>query len=82
CISYPQHFHGYHVNVISRNRVPETVAINKDTTQVDRDMCTDVILPVNQPGAYPLHTHYVPGVTANGVYIDPYGGALIVLLAS
>ena len=82
CITYPEHFHGYHVNVISRNRVPETVAISKDTTQVERDMCTDIILPVNQAGAYPLHTHYVPGVTANGVYVYPYGGALIVLLAS
>ncbi|WP_297528290.1 multicopper oxidase domain-containing protein [Thiohalobacter sp.] len=82
CITYPQHFHGYHVNVISRNRVPETTAIEKDTTQVERDMCVDVILPVVQPGAYPLHTHYVPGVTANGVYLYPYGGALIVMSAS
>ncbi|WJW76372.1 multicopper oxidase domain-containing protein [Thiohalobacter sp. IOR34] len=82
CISYPQHFHGYHVKVISRNRVLETTVIDKDTTQVERGMCTDVILPVAQPGAYPLHTHYVPGVTANGVYVYPYGGALIVLAAS
>lgn len=82
CITYPQHFHGYHVNIISRNRVVETRVIEKDTTQVERDMCTDVILPVVQPGAYPLHTHYVPGVTANGVYVNPYGGALLVLSAS
>ncbi len=82
CITYPQHFHGYHVNVITRNRVPETAVIEKDTTQVERDMCTDVILPVVQPGAYPLHTHYVPGVSANGVYLNPAGGALIVLSAS
>ena len=82
CITYPQHFHGYHVKVASRNRVPETTVIDKDTTQVERDMCTDVILPVNQPGAYPLHTHYVPGVTANGVYVNPYGGALIVMSAA
>jgi FtsP/CotA-like multicopper oxidase with cupredoxin domain len=82
CITYPQHFHGYHVNVISRNRNPEVHVIEKDTTQVERDMCTDVILPVNQPGAYPLHTHYVPGVTANGVYVYPYGGALIVMSAA
>ncbi|MFQ5643159.1 MAG: multicopper oxidase domain-containing protein [Thiogranum sp.] len=82
CITCPQHFHGYHVRVISRNRVLETSVIDKDTTQVERDMCTDVILPVAQPGAYPLHTHYVPGVTANGVYLDPAGGALIVLVAA
>ena len=41
----------------------------------------DVILPVAQPGVYPLHTHFVPGVTANGVYLNPYGGALIVMSA-
>ncbi len=82
CISHPQHFHGYHVRVVSRNRVVETAVIDKDTTQVERGMCTDVILPVTQPGAYPLHTHYVPGVTANGVYVYPYGGALIVMSAS
>jgi FtsP/CotA-like multicopper oxidase with cupredoxin domain len=82
CITYPQHFHGYHVKVASRNRVPETMVVDKDTIQVERDMCTDVILPVSQPGAYPLHTHYVPGVTANGVYVNPYGGALIVMRAA
>ena len=82
CITYPQHFHGYHVNVISRNRIVETRVIEKDSTQVERDMCTDVILPVAQAGAYPLHTHYVPGVTANGVYVYPYGGALIVMVAA
>jgi len=79
CICYPEHFHGYHANIISRNRILETVAISKDTTQVERDMCTDVILPVAQAGAYPLHTHYVPGVTANGVYAN---GALIIMSAS
>ena len=82
CITYPQHFHGYHVKVASRNRVPETRVVDKDTTQVERDMCVDVIVPVNQPGVYPLHTHYVPGVTANGVYVNPYGGALIVMSAA
>jgi FtsP/CotA-like multicopper oxidase with cupredoxin domain len=78
----PQHFHGYHVNVASRNRVPEAMVIEKDTVVVDVGECVDVILPVAQPGAYPLHTHFVPGVTANGVYVNPYGGALIVMSAA
>jgi FtsP/CotA-like multicopper oxidase with cupredoxin domain len=78
----PMHFHGYHVNAISRNRVPETVVIEKDTVLVDIDECVDVIVPVNQPGTFPLHTHFVPGVTANGVYLNPHGGALIVMNAS
>jgi FtsP/CotA-like multicopper oxidase with cupredoxin domain len=76
-----QHFHGYHVNVASRNRVPETTVIEKDTVAVNVGECVDVILPVAQTGVYPLHTHFVPGVTANGVYLNPYGGALILMSA-
>ena len=78
-ITYPMHFHGYHVNVATRNRVIETRAIEKDSIQVERDDCVDVILPVAQAGKYPLHTHYVPGVTANGVYAN---GGLIIMSAS
>ena len=78
----PQHFHGYHVNVVSRNRMLETTVIEKDTVVVDVGECVDLILPVAQSGVYPLHTHFVPGVTANGAYLNPYGGALIVMSAS
>jgi FtsP/CotA-like multicopper oxidase with cupredoxin domain len=80
-ITNPQHFHGYHVNVISRDRAPEISAIEKDTVPVKAGECVDVILPVSQSGVYPLHTHFVPGVTANGVYVNPYGGALIIISA-
>jgi FtsP/CotA-like multicopper oxidase with cupredoxin domain len=78
----PMHFHGYHVNAISHNRVPETAVIEKDTVLVDIGECVDVIVPVDQPGTFPLHTHFVPGVTANGVYLNLHGGALIVMNAS
>ena len=78
-ITYPMHFHGYHVNVATRNRVSETQVIEKDTVQVERDECVDVILPVVQSGAYPLHTHYVPGVTADGTYAN---GGLIIMNAA
>ena len=81
-ITNPMHFHGYHVDVASRNRIPETAVITKDTVLVNVGECVDVMLACNQPGAYPLHTHYVPGVTANGVYVNPYGGALVVMSAS
>ena len=77
----PQHFHGFHVNIAGRNRAPETTVIEKDTVVVDVGECVDVILPVAQTGVYPLHTHFVPGVTANGVYHNPYGGPLIVMRA-
>jgi len=79
CITYPMHFHGYHVNVATRNRIVETTVIEKDTVQVELSSCVDVILPVVQAGVFPLHTHYVPGVTAGGVY--PNGG-LILMSAS
>jgi len=78
----PMHFHGYHVEVATRNRQVETAVIEKDTVPVNVDECVDVILPCNQPGAFPLHTHYVPGVTANGVYTNPHGGALLMMNAS
>jgi FtsP/CotA-like multicopper oxidase with cupredoxin domain len=78
-ITYPMHFHGYHVNVATRNRVIETRAIEKDSVQVERDENVDVILPVAQSGLYPLHTHFVPGVTANGSYAN---GGLIIMSAS
>ena len=81
-ITYPMHFHGYHVRVATRDRVPETAVVDKDTVLVGVGECVDVILPVTQRGAYPLHTHYVPGVTANGVYVNPYGGGLIVMSAA
>jgi FtsP/CotA-like multicopper oxidase with cupredoxin domain len=80
-ITNPMHFHGYHVDVVSRDRLPETAVVEKDTVPVGVDECVDVILACNQAGAYPLHTHFVPGVTANGVYVNPYGGALIVMNA-
>jgi FtsP/CotA-like multicopper oxidase with cupredoxin domain len=80
-ITNPMHFHGYHVEVVSRNRRLEAAVVEKDTVPVGVDECVDVILTCNQAGAYPLHTHYVPGVTANGVYVNPYGGALIVMNA-
>jgi FtsP/CotA-like multicopper oxidase with cupredoxin domain len=78
----PMHFHGYHVNAIGRNRVPETTVIEKDTVLVDIGECVDVVIPVDQPGIFPLHTHFVPGVTANGIYLNPHGGALIIMNAS
>ena len=81
-ISNPMHFHGYHCRVATRNRVVETQIVEKDTTLVRIGDCVDVIVSVDQAGTFPLHTHYVPGVTANGVYVNPYGGALIVMVAT
>ena len=81
-ITSPMHFHGFHVDVATRNRAPESEVITKDTVLVNVGECVDVVLACNQAGIYPLHSHYVPAVTANGVYVNPYGGALIIMSAS
>lgn len=78
-IYYPMHFHGYHVNVATRNRMPEISVIEKDTVLVKISECVEVILPVSQPGLYPLHSHFVPAVTNNGYYS---GGGLIMINAA
>ena len=52
-IASPMHFHGYHCRVATRNRVPETQIVEKDTTLVRIGDCVDVIVPVDQPGVFP-----------------------------
>jgi len=81
-IEYPMHFHGYHVHHKTTNRAAITDVGEKDTVLVRPNQTADVILPVILAGIYPLHTHYVPGVTANGVYANPYGGGLVLMSAS
>lgn len=70
------HFHGYHVNVAFRNRIPEPAIVEKDTVGISVAECVDVMLPVTQPGMYEVHNHFLPGVTGAGVYPN---GALILL---
>ena len=78
-IYYPMHFHGYHVNVVTRNRILEEYIVEKDTVLIKVGEAVDTILAVgNQIGLYPLHTHYVPGVTTSGFYA---GGGLLMLKA-
>jgi FtsP/CotA-like multicopper oxidase with cupredoxin domain len=81
-IEYPMHFHGYHVNVFKNANQHVTDFVERDTVLVRPDTTAEVILPVIQSGIYPLHTHYVPGVTVNGIYTNPYGGGLILMVAS
>lgn len=81
-ITYPLHFHGHHVRVATRDRVPEAAVVDKDTVLVGVGECVDVMLPVTQSGVYPIHSHYVPAVTANGIYVNPYGGGLVLTSAT
>jgi len=76
-IYYPMHFHGYHVNVVTRNRMLEENVVEKDTVLVKEGEAVEAILPVgDQVGLYPLHTHYIPGVTTSGFYA---GGSLLMM---
>lgn len=84
-ITYPMHFHGYHVDVIQRRAeggtmLPETTVVEKDTVAIDLGASADVRLPIHQAGMFPMHTHYVPGVTANGTYVNPYGGGVVMMM--
>ncbi|MEL7060189.1 MAG: multicopper oxidase domain-containing protein [Acidobacteriota bacterium] len=84
-ITYPMHFHGYHVDVIQRRAAggtmqPETTVVEKDTVALGLGASADVRLPISQAGMFPMHTHYVPGVTANGTYVNPYGGGIVMMV--
>jgi len=68
-IYYPIHFHGYHVDIVAINGNTELDVLKKDTLLLDYTDCVDTILSVNQPGQYPIHSHYMPAVTGNGVYL-------------
>lgn len=74
----PLHFHGYHVQVVSRNHLAEQVVVDKDTVPVGPSETVEALLRVNQTGMYPLHSHFLPAVTANGVYAN---GALLLMNA-
>ncbi len=74
-IYYPVHFHGYHVDVVARNGSTELDVVKKDTLLLDYADCVDTILSVNQQGQYPIHSHYMPAVTGNGVY--PMGSIVL-----
>lgn len=78
-IFYPMHYHGYHVSVMTRNGRSEGIVVEKDTVLVKPAEAVEALLFVNQPGLYPLHTHYLPGVTNGGVYA---GGGLMMMNAA
>lgn len=62
------HFHGYHVDILMRNRVPETTLPEKDTIELPAYSTAEIAWTVNQPGLYPIHPHSLTTVTDNGQY--------------
>ena len=65
------HFHGYHVEILARNNVPETVLPPKDTFPLPVRETVDVLLTPQQIGVFPLHPHSLTTTTAGGLY--PFG---------
>ena len=70
------HFHGYHVEIIKRNRVAETMLPMKDTIGLPGYSTAELIVPVTQPGIYPVHPHSLTTTTDNGLY--PNGQLLLI----
>jgi len=65
------HFHGYHLEPLARDNVPETVLPDKDTFPLPAFSTLDVMLVPNQRGLFPIHPHSLTAVAANGRY--PFG---------
>ena len=62
------HFHGYHAKFLKRNNVPEMVLPEKDTFEVPAYTTAEILLPITQPGLFPMHPHSLTSVTDNGTY--------------
>ena len=70
------HFHGFHVEIAARNNVPEFALPPKDTIPLPPGQTIDVLLKATQRGLFPVHPHFVPAVTANGLY--PFGALTMI----
>ncbi len=62
------HFHGYHVDVMSRNGAELADPISKDTVPIPSGETAELMLTPHQGGIFPIHDHVVLSVAANGVY--------------
>jgi FtsP/CotA-like multicopper oxidase with cupredoxin domain len=66
--SHSLHFHGYHVNVLSKNGDPYPQPYSKDTFPVKPGEGLHTLLVPSQPGTFPVHDHSLTAVTAKGFY--------------
>lgn len=66
--SHSLHFHGYHVNVLSKNGEPYPQPYSKDTFPVKPGEGLHTLLVPSQPGTFPVHDHSLTAVTAKGFY--------------
>ena len=73
---HSMHFHGYHVNLMSKNGNPFQQPYSKDTFPVKRGEGFHLRFKPHQPGIFPMHDHILMAVTSKGVYPN---GMLVLL---
>ncbi|VAX41406.1 hypothetical protein MNBD_PLANCTO03-2177 [hydrothermal vent metagenome] len=73
------HFHGYHVQIERINNQRQAIYGPKDTIPLPGHSTMEVLLPINQPGIFPVHPHSLTTTTDNGLYI---GGQITLIVAS
>ena len=64
------------MEIATRNNVPETMLPVKDTIGLPAYTTAELVLPVNQPGVFPVHPHGLTTTTDNGLY--PNGQILLI----
>lgn len=62
------HFHGYHIDILSKNGDPYPQPYSKDTFPVKPGEGLHTRLVPFQPGKFPVHDHSLTAVTAKGFY--------------
>jgi hypothetical protein len=62
------HLHGYHLKIIRKNNLGESILPEKDTFEVAQNTTLETVLNVSQVGEYPIHPHDITKVTDNGYY--------------
>ncbi len=73
------HFHGYHVQIERINNQRQSIYGSKDTIPLPGHSTMEVLLPINQPGIFPVHPHSLTTTTDNGLYI---GGQITLIVAT
>jgi FtsP/CotA-like multicopper oxidase with cupredoxin domain len=62
------HWHGFHIEILYSNLMPERVAWIKDTFPVKQGDCMILRMIPDKLGVYPVHNHNLVAVTNLGVY--------------
>ncbi len=67
-MQHPIHFHGQRFVVLSRNGVPETNRVWKDTTLAKVGETVDILVEMSNPGAWMTHCHIAEHLSAGMMF--------------